>query len=349
MIKYFMMLLCYVLSKIKKITNKSKLSSNNNGQESNLIEYYGLCMVLIFIYKFINFIIEQCESIMTTLEHLKYYFLFNINNIDSYNEKLFNGVGRQFICNKTKIPKSNLGVDIAPSKTKLESASTNHTDTYSNCDNLLYLGDNAARYTYNTKIGETLLTETVIMGGMFEYGLMSILQKLNGREPDLSKLQVKAGSSGSYLDLASDTKKDEGAGAATAAAEPGATKAMFVMFANINAQVSQADAEREYNPSILENIKLICNDDADTLDFAQSVSSTSAGQVSNAPGAGSEAEGAAAAFGGAIKHYRDRDRDRDRDRAKKYLTSRRRKHTLKQLSISQPNSIYSRKSRKYKS
>jgi hypothetical protein len=346
MIKYFMILLCYVLSK-----TDGKLSTDEK-KDKKTVEYFGLCMVLIFTYKFINFIIEQGESIMTTLEHLKYYFLFNMDRIEDYNARDFDGVKRPFICYEAPIPKYDAEVTADKLQQQKKSAAK-RTDENSACGNLLYLSDKVARYTYNTKIGETLLTETVIMGGMIDYGLMRILQKLNGREPDLSKLQVKAGKSASYLDLASITKKDEGAGAAAAAAEaePGAakaeaTKAMFVMFANIKAQVSKADADKVYNDNMLENIKLICNAEADTLDFAQSVSSTGAEIKPNAgvgTGDGMYTEGGAAAVlprsGGAIKHYR----------VKKYLTSRRRKYTLKRLGMAQPNLIYSRRSRKYKS
>ena len=47
---------------------------------------------LCFIYKFINFIVEQGRGIVTNLEHLKFFFLSRIgaSAIDTYNSK-YNG------------------------------------------------------------------------------------------------------------------------------------------------------------------------------------------------------------------------------------------------------------------
>jgi hypothetical protein len=200
------------------------------------------------------------------------------------------------------------------------------------CGNLLYL-TNPASYTYDTKIGDSVLKEKVIIGGMVEYGLMSLLQTLNGREPDLTKLGVKQRALGdSYLDLASTVSRGDGA----AAAETFDKKALFVMFANIKAHVSKEDAAKDFDVSMLENTKLICNAEVDTLEFAQSVSST-ATQSMPEPVAAGAAAGAAASYGGALKS----------SRIKKYLTSRIKQYTLKRLNKSGHKSIYSRRSRKY--
>ena len=319
MIKYFMMLLCYVLSK----TDNNKLST-----QLRSTNYYGLTMVLIFTYKFINFIIEQGESIMTTLEHLKYYFLFNMDKIEEYNMRLFDGVNRPFKCEEppilTPLP-TTAAKKSQTSKTPVKTGTSQAAPAtqHSPCDNLLYLNDNSARYTYDTRIGNITLKETVVMGGMFDYKLMGLLQKLNERTEDLRKLQFKNSKDGNYryLDLGITPPKS-----------------MFVMFANMKAHVSKDDAKKDYNPNdntLLENIKLICNAEADTLDFAQSVSSTAAERPAVA--AAAAAEGGSRK--GVIKPFR----------INKYLTSRMRKHTLKRLGKSRHHSIYSRRSKKYQS
>ena len=327
MIKCFIMMLCYVLQKIdEKTTTIAILKSDNKNSNS----YYGLSMVLILTYKFINFIIEQGESIMTTLEHLKYYFLFNMNSYDKLDK---------FKCFSAPIPKEPTKRQSIKSSRPSTQATTKPTQPQEKeCGNLLYL-TNPASYTYDTKIGDSILKEKVVIGGMVEYGLMSLLQKLNGREPDLTKLLVKTRPAGeTYLDLALPVSQGDGAAAAV---NPLDKKALFVMFANIKAHVRKEDAAKDYDDSMLENIKLICNAEVDTLEFAQSVSSTAAQPMREPAGAGygdGDGDGAGAGLnGGALKS----------SRIKKYLTSRMKQYTLKRLNKSGHKSIYSRRSRKY--
>jgi hypothetical protein len=39
-------------------------------------------------YKYINFICNQGKAIVTSLEHLKYFFLYRTNGLDNYNQKV---------------------------------------------------------------------------------------------------------------------------------------------------------------------------------------------------------------------------------------------------------------------
>ena len=48
------------------------------------------------------------------------------------------------------------------------------------------------KYTYDFEIGGTKLTEEVIMGGMKNYMLLSLLQRLNNRETNLDKLEYRS-------------------------------------------------------------------------------------------------------------------------------------------------------------
>lgn len=242
---------------------------------------------------------EQGQAIMTTLEHLKYFFLFNLGDkkIEEYNDKQTD-VNKKFICN-------------------------------SSCSNLLDDKEDVAKYSFDFQMGERKLIEEVKMGGMKEYHLLKILQELRGIQNenfDILKTSTTSQSQYTYPDLGFTPRPN----------------ARFIMFANMKAHAKKEDVAKTLSANqsdneLIENIKLICNAEIDTLEFAHSVASTTTGNpVSIVRGA---AAVAALSSGGAIKYYNSRD--------KKYLTFRRRKHTLKRLGQIKQNSIYSRKSKKY--
>ena len=65
--------------------------------------YYLLLLKIVFAY--INLIVKQGKGIVTTLEHLKYFFLYNTPNqqgIQDYNEKNSNSSFNYEMCDKNK-------------------------------------------------------------------------------------------------------------------------------------------------------------------------------------------------------------------------------------------------------
>ena len=246
-------------------------------------------ILFLFIYKFVNFIVEQGKAIMTTLEHLKYFFLFNLGDkrIEEYNDKQPDE--KKFKCNTTS------------------------------CSNLLNDGVDVAKYQLAFKIGTKDLIEEVKMGGMQDYHLLKILQELRGISNEQFDKFKTSQTQYTYPDLAFTTKPN----------------ARFIMFANMKAHAKKEDVEKtldklQQDKELIENIKLICNAEIDTLEFAHSVASTTTGSPISVAAF-------ASASGGAIKY----------SKAKKYLTSRMRKRTLKRLCKIKYNSIYSRMSKKY--
>ena len=116
------------------------------------IENMRLRASVYFIYKYIKFIVNQGSGIMTTLEHLKFFFLSRAGKIEKYNNNHESDKQKQFTIEGDK--------DIF-----------NKEETYTN------------------KEGE--IEEKINIGEMEKYGLISILQSLAGDETNLKAISEK--------------------------------------------------------------------------------------------------------------------------------------------------------------
>ena len=195
-------------------------------------------IILFYIYKYINFIVRQGEAIVTNLEHLKFFFLSNTDNIGSYNEKCDdeNIPNKKFVCNLIE-----------------------------KCDLIL----KPKTYTVKTQIADgQFMNERVNMGQMNDFRLLSILQYLAKRETNIQKLPLKLTGNPNpnpksinekIIDLANGSTSDE----------QGAT---FVMFTNI--KIFRGDIDEITDPSNNSKIKGICVAERDTFNFAQDISSS---------------------------------------------------------------------------
>ena len=204
--------------------------------------------LLIFVYKYVKFIIDQGSAIVTTLEHLKYFFLSNINKIDEYNTNNTEQAMRLYDSTDTQKTTSILTTErIYTTPTKL---------------------------TFKNKLGSQTsitLNERVNFGNMSDYKLLSILQKLSNSSTTLEDYTKDAnGKPTSTFNLQKNT------------AEQGKkSQALFIMLAHI--KCFSGDRNNTLNekgiddPELNNTLQKICTAQSDTLIFAQSISSTSQG------------------------------------------------------------------------
>jgi len=207
--------------------------------KGGIIDEEACKIILFYIYKYINFIVRQGEAIVTNLEHLKFFFLSNTDNIGSYNQK----------CDENKIPDKKF-VCNSPG----------------NCDLIL----KPKTYTVETQIANgQFMNERVNMGQMNDFRLLSILQYLAKRETNIQILPLKLTGNPNpksinekTIDLANGSTSDE----------QGAT---FVMFTNIKIFRGDIDDITDItDPSNTSKIKGICVAERDTFNFAQDISSS---------------------------------------------------------------------------
>ena len=216
--------------------------------------FYGILLIL--IYKYINFIVDQGSAIVTNLEHLKFFFLSNTNNVTKYNNNKKDDK-EKYLC-----------------------------ETADNCSNLL--ATKGREYQKSTKIGSTgiSINETINMGSMEDFRLLSILQKLSNQQDNLSTLKTLT------YKTTDKVPKDEYSLDLFSNKPLGSTqtqqKSSFVMFTNIkifrddsNKSKSEAtdnikldEPDKTMKSKLTTNLDLLCNAESDTLDFAQSISST---------------------------------------------------------------------------
>jgi len=189
-------------------------------------------LLLIYIFRYIKFIVDQGEAIVTNLEHLKFFFLSNTFNIEDYNTK------------NEEVNKKFLFTSPNPLDQKRE-------------------------FTKETTVFPgVILKEKINIGEMNQYRLLSILQNLAGEESDLNKLAIK----NDILDLFK--LKD------SAVVKTSTIKSLFIMFTNIKIfrddknLNDKFDIQDSITPTNISNYQLICGAEQDTLEFAQSISST---------------------------------------------------------------------------
>ena len=250
-IKYIYLILNYLFTIYFKSqandTNKQKLhkifpSSTGPGIFENLI-FRGATF---FIYKYIKYIVNQGKGIVTNLEHLKFFFLSRTYAINDYNKNcLFIQDGQ------TKNEKD---------EDKAFVFNQGLTDALIN---------QPKYYRFNVKITDTVsLDETVNIGNMNQYKLLTVLQDLAG-SVDTNSLLEKVSVGDKYtLDLLKP--------------KAGNTKiSIFIMMTNLkifrddttdNIEISSLATSPE---DVKNKISQVCIAEYDTLDFAQSISSTS--------------------------------------------------------------------------
>jgi hypothetical protein len=152
-IKYFKNPLVKILYLILNYTFLKLMNDRTNTITGNNVSIYYKVSCF-FIYKFIKFIVNQGRDIVTTLEHLKFYFLNRTGQIDSYN---------------------------------VNQTDNNKKFTYSTKNEAL---TGSKFYTNKFTINNIDFEEKVDIGGMQTFQLISILQNLsnNTGEFDISNI-----------------------------------------------------------------------------------------------------------------------------------------------------------------
>ena len=189
-----------------------------------------------FIYKYIKFIVNQGSAIVTTLEHLKFFFLTSANQIENYN--------KQALSNKDTEGKS---FTINNPSNKMSSILTSD-QTY-------------VIPTEITKVGgkPIIIAEEINIGNMNRYGLLPILQHLAGNQTDIFQLNMKKLTGKEYYtpDLLTQPPQPP-----QVEGQPSISKlkSIFVMLAHINTTTTGKEE------------KLVCEAVKDTLIYINSIS-----------------------------------------------------------------------------
>jgi YegS/Rv2252/BmrU family lipid kinase len=259
-----------------------------------------------FIYKYINFICNQGKAIVTSLEHLKYFFLYRTNGLNNYNYKVYTDA--------EKIIDANEKEEYLKKQFRLKSQ-----DDSTQSQNIV---SGSMTYSYKTNITNDIkLTEVVDYGYMKDYGLVEILEELSSnRKIDLNDVKSNDTESIDYYSKTSSKVANVKRLKLSSDAE---NKCIFVMLTNIKGETDTADKS------------LLCDAAYDTLEFAQSISSTTFGSSS-----------ITTQKGGMIKYFNKKELKRLGNRKNVKLHKY---NTLKNMSVSNANkkkNIFSRKSKK---
>jgi hypothetical protein len=252
-----------------KISKKSKIKFYE-GKKHPMIKYFIILInlliinetpyddfigiTIILIYKYVSFIVDQGAAIVTNLEHLKFFFLSNTDNVEKYNSNPKTLENQKYVCEST-----------------------------TECKNLL---DNPRSYSVETNIGKGIsLYESINLGQMKEFKLLPILQDLAKQESKLDNLQLlkynnpKTNSEEYTLDLFHSKKEQTGGNTAS-------KNALFVMFTNVKIfrddsnkadgtdKLTTEEQDESKKTKLVSNLNLLCPAEFDTLEFAQSISST---------------------------------------------------------------------------
>jgi hypothetical protein len=262
-------LIRYFIAFMNIVINK-KVNKIDGGIDDG--NFYGILIIL--IYKYVDFIVQQGSAIVTNLEHLKFFFLSNTNNVSKYNN------------NKTDDKEKYL------------------CESESKCLDLI---TNKREYHKSTKIGMTgiEINETINMGNMEDFRLLSILQNLANQQHILTNLSPKP-----YTYTITEATKTQSAITkeeytldlfSNPPPSTGKAKSSFIMFTNIkifrddsnkadgtdkNSLIKRitlktdstvedtSSTNPEQNTKLKDNLNLLCPAEYDTLEFAQSISST---------------------------------------------------------------------------
>jgi hypothetical protein len=186
-----------------------------------------------FIYKYIKFIVKQGDAIVTTLEHLKFFFLTRAGEIDKYNEKAITD----------GLPSKSFTI-----KANCINSENNKYNTKCNIENIF----NNPQIYINPSTEKNGIEEKINIGDMTKYGLLQILQNLGGNETDILKLNMKKTKDINYYtpDLLTYNPVQKLTN----------TKSKFIMLAHIN------------TATVNKEEKLVCKAVKDTLEYIDSIS-----------------------------------------------------------------------------
>jgi hypothetical protein len=160
LIKYIYLIINYLYTHIPNLPKP--VDKSNFPEVSNVPSQIFYRAATFFIYKYINFIVNQGRSIVTNLEHLKFFFLTRTGAINEYNKDK----DKSFECGK-------------------ENA----------CREII---DESKIYKKGTLVGKTgdkpgvIIDELINFGNMKAYGLIDILQKLSS-SPSLDECKKTDG------------------------------------------------------------------------------------------------------------------------------------------------------------
>ena len=194
---------------------------------------------------------------------------------------------------------------------------------------------------YGTKDNQIIIDEKVNQGQFQNFELLSMLQNLAGNQSDLSLLNEVQIDNGVYPNLMTPLEID--AGAAASSSSQNKFGAIFVMFANIKAYIRDPKTYElnDRNDALKKELPKLCTAEFDTLEFAESISSTTYNKnvvkVVNAANAAN-----AVNAGGGMKKVQNRNK-----KGNIYYLLTKNKSTLKKFFASRQHSIYSRRSKKY--
>ena len=186
-----------------------------------------------FIYKYIQFIVKQGSAIVTTLEHLKFFFLSHASEIDNYNRSNVANSNKCFTISEEFISDGKFN------------------SMYKPANNVPNIFTNEQKYI----IPSTPINEEINIGNMSKYGLLPILQYLAGDQTDLFQLQMKQ---------IADTNNYTPMLTGNVAKDANTLNSVFIMFAHINTTTENKN-ENE--------ISLVCESAKDTLVYINSISS----------------------------------------------------------------------------
>ena len=235
LIKYIYYILNYIYSKYIRL-NDSTIKGTLIEGRLNQVFYRAATF---FIYKYINFIVNQGRSIVTNLEHLKFFFLSRTGSINEYNNKH----------NKINGDSSFYCKDIE-------------------CNDII---GKIKEYTKPTKVGKSMtIYERINLGNMKVYGLIDILQEL-AESPLLENCECEENTinRGQYnLDLLKIKAQ---------AQTNNLLGAIFIMFSNYKIYLDDDTISNlPIDTAKKENkIKTLCIAAHDTSEFTDSISSTS--------------------------------------------------------------------------
>ena len=214
-------------------TNLNEFEIHNNKYQK-VNKFYRASVY--FIYKYINFIVNQGSAIVTTLEHLKFFFLTSANQIESYNKKELKD--KRFTIHADFVQNNKFHIIDKSSKSNIF--------------------ESEQKYVIKSKkIG---ICEEINIGNMNKYGLLPILQYLAGNETDIFELDMKILKDISEINeytpdlLTQQNNKNNNLSSSK-------VKSIFIMLAHINTTINEE-----------KDKLLVCNAVKDTLEYVNSIS-----------------------------------------------------------------------------
>jgi hypothetical protein len=243
LVKYIYFILNY-LKYVYYANKKFNPFGNLDNMMKSMLEQVKIRASVFFIYKYINFIVNQGRSIVSNLEHLKFFFLTRTGIINSYNEQAVKEAEQNA---KPEINKSFYCSD-------------------NSCSTII---SKTKEYTKPTNVGTITIQERINVGNMQQYGLIDILQKLS-ESPLLSDCACKSigeGNNKFSLNLLEGTGTPESLSSLLGA--------IFIMFTNYKIFLDDKSISNLPINQIGDKLDTLCTAAKDTAEFTESISSTS--------------------------------------------------------------------------